>query len=261
MAVAVKINVDNTGPSTINVNGLGAKAIKKPNGNDVSAGNLKAGSIYTLRYNGVNFILQGEMGVGNAQPSDVLSGKTFTNDQGEQTGTMPNNGAVVITPSTVNKVIPAGYHNGAGYVVGDANLVASNIRSGVSIFGVSGTLVPKFEASGSINCARDTVYTISGLSFTPVLVFIKFSYYDSIAGQSLNDFTAKGAINGVQLPPNVCDYYVEYYSPHPDGSSPTSSFRGNGPSQITFTSNGFTFRSAYSHGSAGNLTYYWAALG
>lgn len=63
MAIVIKINVDNTGPSTINVNGLGAKAIKKPNGNDVSAGNLKSGSIYTLRYNGANFILQGEGGL------------------------------------------------------------------------------------------------------------------------------------------------------------------------------------------------------
>lgn len=60
MAIAVKINVDNTGSSTIDINGLGAKSIKKPNGNDVSAGNLKAGSIYTMRYNGTNFILQGE---------------------------------------------------------------------------------------------------------------------------------------------------------------------------------------------------------
>ena len=64
MAVAVKIPVDNTGASTLNVNGLGAKPIKKPNGNDVAAGNLKAGSIYTLRYNAStgNFILQGEGG-------------------------------------------------------------------------------------------------------------------------------------------------------------------------------------------------------
>ena len=64
MAVAVKINVDNTGASTLNVNGLGAKPIKKPNGNDVAAGNLKAGSIYTFRYNGANFILQAEGGYG-----------------------------------------------------------------------------------------------------------------------------------------------------------------------------------------------------
>lgn len=140
-AVAIKIPVDNTGPSTINVNGLGAIPIKKPNGNDVSAGNLKAGSIYTLRYNGTNFILQGEGGGGTAQPGDVLSGKTFTNDAGEQTGTMPNNGAVTITPGTSNITIPAGYHNGSGYVAGDPDLIPANIKSGVSIFGVVGSLV------------------------------------------------------------------------------------------------------------------------
>jgi len=62
MGVTVKINVDNTGPATVNVNGLGAKAIKRANGLDVAAGMLKAGSIVTLRYNTTtgNFILQGE---------------------------------------------------------------------------------------------------------------------------------------------------------------------------------------------------------
>ena len=140
LAIAVKINVDNTGASTINVNGLGAKSIKKPNGNDVSASNLKAGSIYSMRFNGTNFILQGSDAAGNATPGDVLSGKTFTNDSGEQTGTMPNQGAKVITPGTTNKAIPAGYHNGSGYVVGDVDLVAENIKQGVNIFGVVGNL-------------------------------------------------------------------------------------------------------------------------
>lgn len=138
LAVAVKINVDNTGASTLNINGLGAKAIKKPNGLDVSAGNLKAGSIYTMRYNGANFILQGSDAAGNATPGDVLSGKTFSNDSGEQIGTMPNRGAVVITPGTANQAIPAGYHNGAGYVVGDPDLVTGNIKAGANIFGVAG---------------------------------------------------------------------------------------------------------------------------
>ncbi len=142
LALAVKINVDNTGASTINVNGLGAKAIKKPNGSDVSAGNLKADSVYTLRYNGVNFILQGSDAAGNATPADVLSGKTFSNDSGDQVGTMPNRGAVIITPGTSNQTIQAGYHNGSGYVVGDSNLVANNIKNGVAIFGVTGSLLP-----------------------------------------------------------------------------------------------------------------------
>ena len=116
MALAVKINAQNTGAATININGLGAKSIKKPNGNDASAGNLKANSIYTLRYNGANFILQGEGGGGNASVGDVLTGKTFSNEIGEQVGTMPNRGSLILTPSTAQQSIPAGYHNGSGYV-------------------------------------------------------------------------------------------------------------------------------------------------
>jgi hypothetical protein len=179
MAIAVKINVDNTGASTINVNGLGAKAIKKPNGNDVSAGNLKAGSIYTLRYNGTNFILQGEGGSGNAQPSDVLSGKTFTNDSGEQTGTMPNKvgSGTIITPSTSDIAIPRGYYGGAladGKVKGDANLIASNIKSGVSIFGVTGSFSGRRWVSGTASSNSTGDFTIV-TGFTPSIILVQFT--------------------------------------------------------------------------------------
>jgi hypothetical protein len=57
------------------------------------------------------------------------------------TGTMANNGAVTMVPTTISQTIAAGYHNGSGYVEGDADLVAGNIRSGVSIFGVNGAYV------------------------------------------------------------------------------------------------------------------------
>jgi len=118
LCFAFKNITENTGAVTIDVNGLGAKAVKKPNGNDVAAGNLKAGSIYTLRYNGTNFILQGSDSAGNAMPADVLAGKTFSNDAGpDQVGTMPNRGAVIITPSwTAEQAIQDGYHNGSGKV-------------------------------------------------------------------------------------------------------------------------------------------------
>jgi hypothetical protein len=62
MCFAFRNVTQNTGAVTINVNGLGARSIKKPNGNDLVSGNLKAGSVYTVRYNGTNFILQGEGG-------------------------------------------------------------------------------------------------------------------------------------------------------------------------------------------------------
>ena len=86
---------------------------------------------------------------GNATAADVLSGKTFynTNLKSKVTGTMPNRGAVVITPGTSNKAIQAGYHNGSGYVKGDANLKAANIIEGVSIFGVAGSRPRVIEIS------------------------------------------------------------------------------------------------------------------
>src|SRR5690606_39976044 len=49
LAVSVRINADSTGPATLNVNGLGARPLKKANGND--AVGLKANGIYTFRYN------------------------------------------------------------------------------------------------------------------------------------------------------------------------------------------------------------------
>lgn len=229
MAIAVKINVDNTGPSTINVNGLGAKAIKKPNGNDVSAGNLKAGSIYTLRYNGTNFILQGEGGGGTAQPADVLSGKTFTNDSGEQTGTMPNRGAMIITPSTSDQPIPAGYHNGNGVVKGDPDLIPANIKQGVDIFGVTGSLVPltneKKYAEGTGSGTTD-FYGKAGISanlgFQPSLVLVE-AY---LVGNGVN-----GTVRQVHSNPTYYDQlnWVQYNYQN----------RVSSDNVITITSNGF----------------------
>jgi hypothetical protein len=189
MALAVKINVDSTGASTINVNGLGAISIKKANGTDVT--NLKSGGIYTLRYNGTNFILQGEGASGTATASDLLSGKTATTDAGEITGTIPSKSAQIYTPTTADQTIAAGqYLSGAQTIKGDTNLIASNILSGKSIFGVAGGVTSKNYASGSIVSATTAVnvynyadssspalsmypITVSGLTFKPeVIVFI-----------------------------------------------------------------------------------------
>lgn len=55
--------------------------------------------------------------------------------------------ATTYTPTTSNQTIAAGtYCSGAQTIKGDSNLVASNIKSGVSIFGVAGNFVG--EASG-----------------------------------------------------------------------------------------------------------------
>lgn len=81
-----------------------------------------------------------------AGSGDVLAGTTYWSLRtdspwawGPKAGTMPNNGAVTILPTTTDQAIAEGYHNGSGYVEGDADLVAGNIKIGVTIFGVTGT--------------------------------------------------------------------------------------------------------------------------
>ena len=55
----------------------------------------------------------------------------------------PTKGAQTYTPTTTDQTISSGrWLTGAQTIKGDANLLASNIKSGVSIFGVSGSITP-----------------------------------------------------------------------------------------------------------------------
>lgn len=116
MSISVKIPIANTGASTINWNGLGARPIVRFNGAAVSSGNLPANTIVSMRYSTTNssFFLLGGSATGNATVSQVLSGRTFTNDEGEQIGTMANRGAITYTPTTTDFPIVEGYHSGSG---------------------------------------------------------------------------------------------------------------------------------------------------
>lgn len=80
-----------------------------------------------------------------ATAAEILKSKTAYVKGSKVTGSMPNNGAVegYISDASQPYMIPAGYHDGAGSV-GIAQsemtkLVASNIKDGVSILGVTGT--------------------------------------------------------------------------------------------------------------------------
>lgn len=81
-----------------------------------------------------------------AAVAEILKGKTAYARGSVLTGTMPNNGAVAGTISTKAGAytVPQGYHDGSGKVTIDsaeqAKLVANNIREGVTILGIKGTM-------------------------------------------------------------------------------------------------------------------------
>lgn len=76
-----------------------------------------------------------------ATANTVRSGYKFVNSSGQLiTGTIPSKGAQTYTPKTYSQTIAKGqYLSGNQTIQGDENLKASNIKSGVSIFGVSGS--------------------------------------------------------------------------------------------------------------------------
>lgn len=86
---------------------------------------------------------------------NVLSGKVFVGSTGQDTGTMANNGSTSGTISTkagtVN--VPAGYTSGGTVSIDSteqAKIIASNIKSGVTLLGVAGSLaLPSISQDGS----------------------------------------------------------------------------------------------------------------
>lgn len=81
-----------------------------------------------------------------AAAAEILSGKTAYVRGSKVTGTMANNGGVTGTISTKagTYTIPQGFHDGSGKVgiasTEQAKLIPANIREGVTILGVEGTM-------------------------------------------------------------------------------------------------------------------------
>lgn len=82
-----------------------------------------------------------------AVAADMLSGKTAYVNGTKITGTIASKGVATITPGTSNQTIAAGqYLSGIQTILGDTDLIAANIKNGIDIFGVVGTMLG-FQAS------------------------------------------------------------------------------------------------------------------
>ena len=95
-----------------------------------------------------------------ANAAEILATKTAYKNGSKITGSMPNRGSANVTITGISgTTIQSGYYDGSGKAVIDStsatNLVATNIRNGVTILGVEGTL-----------SAEDTL-TVGPITVTP----------------------------------------------------------------------------------------------
>lgn len=130
---------------TAYVNGTKVTGSMTNNG-AVSPSALNAGGSYTIPkgyHNGSGKVTVNSLSSltsGTATAADILNGKTAYVNGNKVTGTISSKSAQTYTPGTSNQTISSGqYLSGAQTIKGDTNLKAANIKSGVSIFGISGS--------------------------------------------------------------------------------------------------------------------------
>ena len=130
-----------------------------------------------------------------ATAAEILATKTAHARGTALTGTMPNNGAVTGTISTVagEYTVPQGYHDGSGKVsissTEQAKIIAGNIRQGVTILGVEGTMSGQEDVNAQSktvtpSASAQTVTPDTGYNYlTQVTVnAIPYSESDNSAG-------------------------------------------------------------------------------
>lgn len=127
--------------------------------------------------------------------AEMLNGTTAYARGAKLTGSMPNNGAVSLTINKLNDSISIaqGYHDGSGTVgilsTEKAKIIAANIKQGITILGVTGTLQPSSSVKVHAKTAtpKTTAQTIlpdSGYDYLSqvTVAAIPYSETDNSAG-------------------------------------------------------------------------------
>ncbi len=153
-----KANFANTASATINVNGLGAKSIKKHQGDNLAANDIKSGQVVTLVYDGTNF--QMTSGLGNA-PSGGGGGGAYWNETGSDIYNN-NSGNVGIGMSSPAYKLDVGgdiHWNGDGFGEGG---VLTSIGSSMAIKHKMATTSSGFALSQTSSGTTTTINKESG---------------------------------------------------------------------------------------------------
>jgi hypothetical protein len=197
-------NINNGGSATtINA----TYPLYKPN--TTTAPNLVAGKAYSIWYNSASScffcVASAE---GDVIASQVLASKTFSNDSDvgltgtmiDRTGTITTADAIFTDGSGLLNVRPKiGYYDGVAGTntqVIDSNFISTNIKSGVSVFGLAGNSNVVDTSPGTATAAQilaSQIAFVDGAQLTGTMV----NKSGTIIGSSAIDaFTASAALCG-----------------------------------------------------------------
>ena len=126
-----------------------------------------------------------------AKATEILAGKKAAVKGSVLTGTMKNNGAVngTIAVKDGEYTVPQGYHDGSGKVTiaseEQAKLIATNIREGVTVLGVTGTMsgtegaIPQAKTVTPSLTADVEVLPDEGYNYLSQVTVTKVAYSES----------------------------------------------------------------------------------
>ncbi len=133
-----------------------------------------------------------------ATVAEILAGKTAYVRGAKVAGTMPNNGSVTQEISTVGGTagIAQGYHDGSGYTqiaaAERAKIIASNIKAGVKILGVTGSY-----SGASISAQAKSV--TPGVSAQTVLPDSSYDYLSQVTVGAIPYVESENAAGGITV--------------------------------------------------------------
>lgn len=167
----------------------------------------------------------GSQAGGDALPEHVLDGRTFTNDDGQQTGTMYNGTGQTIDASVDAENTKAGNLfvsiDNEGYIdkttlfsIVDENFAAKNIIAGVELLGLTGTATSNADATPSDIAKGKTAYVkgelIAGTlePFEPQKFTVKTNAQSF--GQNGDVYVLLFSMDSLPLKPNLLGVNVQF---------------------------------------------------
>ena len=147
---------------------------------------------YIIRKTSKPSVLLDSNNFGDATAADVIKGKTFTSENGlkitgtyEPTTTEPTLQAKSVTPTASEQTVtPDSGYDGLSQVTvaGDANLTPENIKEGISIFGITGTLAAAASDNNTEAYAIDPTNPVVSFKTSGTIKVFGYGYSTSSSG-------------------------------------------------------------------------------